>query len=391
MHSRYLVLQDIGRERLPERGSAPEFRGGYQPGPGVEPSISQVGEDDLLEFKNEPNTVAVAPIMPTKLVGPHKEGGQQKGGELDHFSDTGVASSAQTGHGVVVAILDTGIESTHEAFVDVKLRERDFCGFGIGDQNGHGTHSAGILVGREAGGNRIGVAPNVREALVGTVLGPSGDGESKWLFDGILWAVNNRADVISLSLGFDFPGLTNQMVGDGWPLELATSHALESYRTNIKLFDSLMAMIRARTELEGGVVVVAAAGNESRRDKDARFRIAAGIPAAAEGILSVGAVARHGKEFRVAPFSNKNVDLVAPGVGILSAKRGGGVGMSSGTSAACPQVAGIAALWWEALRNSRIPANASSVASHLVSTARIGSLEEGTTSSDCGFGLVTAP
>jgi hypothetical protein len=110
----------------------------------------------------------------------------------------------------------------------------------------------------------------------------------------------------------------------GWPVELATSVALEAYRANLRMFDALTQLIRSRAAFTPGTVVVAAAGNESKRNIDPDFEIAASLPAAVEGILSTGALGQATAGLTVAPFSNTFPQISAPGVGVVSANVGGG-------------------------------------------------------------------
>ena len=100
----------------------------------------------------------------------------------------GADVSARTGAGIVVAVLDTGIDASHPAFAGVEIIEEDFSGYGNGDVQGHGTHCAGTIFGRDVDGMRIGVAPGVTKALIGKVLGDDGNGGSDMLFRGIQWA-----------------------------------------------------------------------------------------------------------------------------------------------------------------------------------------------------------
>jgi len=95
--------------------------------------------------------------------------------------------------GITVAVLDTGIDSTHPAFTGVTLIEEDFSGSGNGDVQGHGSHCAGTIFGRDVDGTRIGVAPGVDRALIGKVLGDDGSGDSIGLFRGIQWATDQGA------------------------------------------------------------------------------------------------------------------------------------------------------------------------------------------------------
>ena len=143
-----------------------------------------------------------------------------------------------------------------------------------------------------------------------------------------------------------------------------------------------------------GTVLVAAAGNESRRHINPDFVIDVSIPAAAaRGMVSVGAThAGEGGRLRIAPFSNINPQLCAPGVGILSAARGGGLRVHNGTSMACPHVAGVAALWWSWIRDrNQGHVRATDVVAQLTATARDTVFEAGVTFSDRGAGAVLAP
>jgi subtilisin family serine protease len=362
--------------------------------------VLQLDKRGVRELARDPQVRAVAPVMPTTLIEPVADDeageGVDAGTGASATSTWGVTAvgadlSRCTGAGVVVSVLDTGIDSTHAAFQGVELVEMDFSGSGNGDKQGHGTHCAGTVFGRAVDGTRIGVAPGVTRALIGKVLGDDGSGDSDMLFRGIQWAVNEGAQVISMSLGFDFPGLVRRLTDQGWPVELATSAALEAYRANLRMFDALMQLIQRRAAFTPGTVVVAAAGNESKRQIDPDFEIAVSLPAAAEGVLSTGALAQSSAGLTVAPFSNTFPQLAAPGVGVISAKVGGGLRSLNGTSMATPHVAGLAALWWEDVAASPIPATATTVTARLLAHADTNALAVDGDIADRGVGLAKAP
>jgi subtilisin family serine protease len=393
----YVVLRDLAQ---------PFRRGGFRsanpfearsataaPSAPPQPRVdaARLTPKEVRELAQDPDVQAVAPVIPTQLIRPLEVDVAAAAQQAWGIAAVGAAESTYSGSGVVVAVLDTGIDRGHPAFAGATLVERDFSGSGDGDRQGHGTHCAGTIFGRDVAGARIGIARGVQKALIGKVLSDDGGGDSRMIFQGLQWALEEGADVISMSLGFDFPGAVRRMVEQGWPADLATSVALEGYRGNLRMFDAIMNMARARMAFDAGAVIVAAAGNESRRDQNATYEISVSIPAAAEGVVSVGALAEGQGGYSVAPFSNTLPQVSAPGVNILSATPGGGVRAMSGTSMACPHVAGVAALWWEALRAAPIRANATAVAAKLLSSARATVFAQNVDAADRGLGLITAP
>jgi subtilisin family serine protease len=223
------------------------------------------------------------------------------------------------------------------------------------------------------------------------VLGNDGSDSTDMLVNGMTWALQNKAHIISMSLGFDFPGMVAQLVAGGMPVDIATSQALEAYRDNLRMFDAVMAMMNAQGGLDTEPLVVAASGNESRRGDNPDFRVAASLPAAAEDVLSVAAIGRRGTGLAVADFSNTMARISAPGVDITSAFPGGDLQTWSGTSMACPHVAGVAALWWEALRAEGRDPDARLVAARISATARREVFGSGVSAEDVGDGFLTAP
>lgn len=212
------------------------------------------------------------------------------------------------GSGIRVCVVDTGVDDGHPALNQL-IAEWDFVNQDddASDDNGHGTHIAGIIASTDE--LYTGVAPGV-SLMAAKVLDAYGSGYESDVIAGIEWCVENGANVISLSLGAIYYGNC-----DKEPLGEAVNRASE-----------------------GGVVVVAAAGNNGRRVE---------LPACASGSIAVGAV---DKDKNVPYWSSRGheLDLVAPGVDITSTKVGGGWKWMSGTSMAAPHVSGVAALLLQA-------------------------------------------
>jgi subtilisin family serine protease len=189
---------------------------------------------------------------------------------------------ASKGRGVIVAHLDTGIDLTHPDLPAPALTRSFVEGVSSAqDGDGHGTHTAGTIVAKDNRVGVVGVAPSAT-LIVGKVLDDSGGGTDSGLIAGIDWAVANHARVITMSLG--------------------------GYDNTQSLHDACAAARSA------GVLVVAAAGNDDTS--------APSYPAAYASVVSVGAV---DSENNRADFSNfgRSVDVVAPGVEVLSTYVGG--------------------------------------------------------------------
>jgi len=385
------------------RAGEPASRGATRGGPVAGPATAAPARPVAVEIEElapakaraiakTKDVVAIAPVMPMKLIAPVALNLPVQPAAATvtwGVQAVGADTSPFTGNGIVVAVLDTGIDPNHPAFAGVELVRKNFTNAGDDDDHGHGTHCAGTIFGRDVNNTRIGIARGVKKAMIGKVLGGNGGG-SDIVMQAIQWATNNGANVISMSLGIDFPGFVKELEGQGVPTELATSMALEGYRANVLLFERLASLISAQNLLMQATLLVAAAGNESQRDVNPDFEIAVSPPAVSDGIVSVAALGQGAQGFTVATFSNTGAKVSGPGVGVISAKRGGGLTSMSGTSMATPHVAGVAALWAEKLTVAG-QLNASLLMNRLIGSATAAGIKAGTDPTDVGAGMVQAP
>lgn len=390
---KYIVLQTEGIivPTIENLGSRSSTRGLE-----VEPSTMKVEEAALTgternDLRRDPRTRAIAPIMPMKLIAPVDK--QEVAATAQATATWGVQAvrapeSSFDGSGITVAVLDTGIDPNHPAFAGKNLVRRNFTGESDDDQNGHGTHCAGTIFGQDTNSTRIGIARNIDRALIGKVLGNQG-GSSSTIAQAIQWAVNEGAHVISMSLGIDFPGYVDFLVNQqGLNINPATSIALEGYRANVNLFTELARFVEANNAFGQGTVIVAASGNESNRPT---YEIAVAPPAAGTGIISVGALQQGSNGLSVASFSNNQVDISGPGVGVISARRGGGLVSLSGTSMATPHAAGIAALWAQRQLSRTGRVDGQLLMAQLLGSGTMTPLVANAEAEDVGAGLVQAP
>lgn len=206
---------------------------------------------------------------------------------------------------IKVAILDTGIDKSHEdLFVSggVSFVEgvSDYS-----DDNGHGTHIAGIISGLNNTFGVVGVAPTIHLYSI-KVLDQYGNGNYSDVIAGIEWAISNNIDIINMSLGGKRRSKSLQRILD------------KAY--------------------ERGIVLVASAGNNGYERKGS-----ISYPAKYDTVIAVGAIDKQNKR---ASFSSvgKELELTAPGVDILSTMPNGTYGLNSGTSMAAPHVSGVAAI-----------------------------------------------
>lgn len=253
------------------------------------------------------------------------------------------------GQGIKVAVLDTGCIDTHPDLQGRIVAAKDFThsANGVYDKHGHGTHCAGIIAANRNKNGVVGVAPQA-DLLIAKVLDDSGQGGSRPIAAGVDWAVQQGADIISLSLGSNrYPRAIHNAI---------------------------------KRALARGVFVICAAGNDGVQGVD--------YPGALSETIAVGAIGQGG---RIAQFSSRGdqVTIAAPGHKILSTYTPNGYAVLSGTSMATPFVAGVVALMLakHRLYGGETPVNTQQqLIEHLQATARDIGAEGFDTAS--GWGLI---
>lgn len=212
------------------------------------------------------------------------------------------------GSGINVAILDTGIDYNH---IDLKDRVKGGINFTTPDKNdymdrqGHGTHCAGIVAASINNYGIIGVAPEANLYAV-KVLNDQGMGSLNWMIKGIEWCIENNIHVISMSLGSNVPN------------------------------SSLHNVIKKA--YKKGIIMIAAAGNDANGMVDT-----VDYPAKYPEVIAVAAI---DPNEQLGKFSSRgtDVEVAAAGVEVISTYLNNSYAKLSGTSMACPHIAGAVAI-----------------------------------------------
>jgi subtilisin len=312
----------------------------------------------LAALQNDPSVLAVIPNRPVFAYQVHADGkgenangkpGGGGGGTAQVIPAgvvrVGVPTGTSNGSGVGVAVLDTGVDLAHADLVGTVNAFNGFGGPSCQDDQGHGTHVAGIIAARDNSVDVVGVAPGTQIYCV-KVLDSAGSGSDANVMAGLEWVLDHHRSsvpnikVVNMSLGR--PG---------------------SVDDNPDLHDLMRSLKTA------GVTVVVAAGNDP--SLEASEQIPAGYP---EVVAVASTTAQAGSNlcrFLSSPiaadtasyFTSDGMGVIvsAPGeekedvakncsitsVGILSTRLGGGTTRMSGTSMASPHVAGIVARYYQ--------------------------------------------
>jgi len=258
-----------------------------------------------------------------------------------------VWASNNRGDSIRVAVLDTGIDITHTDLTVLGGANFIRTAKSYNDDNGHGTHCAGIIAALDNSYGVVGVAPEVDLYAV-KVLDRRGSGAISGIIAGIEWCITNNMDVLSMSFGSSVPSTT---------LEAECSIAYQA-----------------------GLVLVASAGN-SYAGTDT-----VGYPAHYDTVIAVGATDNNDV---IASFSSTgpSLSVVAPGVSIYSTYKGNTYATMRGTSMACPHTSGTVALILAEYTNL----TPQEVKNQLQDTAYFNSEKMGTEPNDVyGYGRIDA-
>jgi subtilisin family serine protease len=210
------------------------------------------------------------------------------------------------GEGVVVAVIDTGCDLDHPDLQNNLIEGYDFIDKTKSpvDKNGHGTHVAGTIAALNDKKGVVGVAPKSKIMPIRS-LDADGSGDLKAVCEGILFAADNGAHIITMSLGTP----SNSII----------------FKQTLKY------------AVDKGCVIFCAAGN-SGKDTDLMY------PAKYPETISVGSVSN---EFKISEFScskGSELDFLAPGEDVISCVPDNNYSNMTGTSMANPFAAGCAAL-----------------------------------------------
>lgn len=215
------------------------------------------------------------------------------------------------GKGIKIAVIDTGVAQHPDLVIKsgTCTLDKSKCSNSYTDDNGHGTHVAGIIAAQDNSIGVIGVAPEAEIYAIKS-LDSKGEGTTSSILAGIDWAITQNVDIINLSLSTSFEDVGMKEIID------------KAYQK--------------------GILVIAAAGNEGTSDGSAD---SVQYPARFENVIAVSAVDVNNQRLKTSSTGN-DVEIAAPGELILSTIPNGYKYMS-GTSMAAPHVTGLAALYME--------------------------------------------
>lgn len=299
------------------------------PTPPAEPVKEVLGESQELSTSPESTAIPTPKAIKGKGGAVRYLPADQTPWGIEITYDDSTIASTSGGAGINVAILDTGIATSHPDLKQRLVQCKDFTNFRspvidgkCEDKNGHGTHVAGIIA-ADAGADNLGIYGVAPEAQIFAykVCGISGSCYADDIAVALRTAADQGANIVNMSFG------SNSSSG---------------------LIKSAVEYVASK-----GVLMVAAAGN------DGPFPESIDYPAAYSEVVAVGAINRslvvtdwssRGINSKTKPYvvEEKDIEFASPGEYIESTWNNGGYAILSGTSMASPFVAGLAAKYWQA-------------------------------------------
>lgn len=274
----------------------------------IEKTRVQAGDRDKIisELSKNPNVEYAEPNYIGHLLFIPNDPKYSTEWDLPLVQSPGGWDITQGSSSVIVAFIDSGVNSAHEDLVGKIVTGFDVYNNNTNttDNNGHGTFVAGRISATH--NNSKGIASlggNTRIMSVKDTIDSTDTYSSFYLAHGIIWAADNGAKVISISQGADYPSISIQNAIDyAWGK---------------------------------GIIIVAAAGNNSG--------CCIIYPAAGNHVIAVGSLNSSGKKASASSIGLE-LDVMAGGAGVTSTTRNGSYGTGNGTSFSAPQVAALAAL-----------------------------------------------
>lgn len=305
--------------------------------------MSKLKQDSAVDYIEEDTIVKISTTSSVKSSTSVTNWG------IDDIKASQAWASGLTGKGIKIAIIDSGIASHSDLTIaGGKNVISDSSSTSYADENGHGTHVAGIIAAQGLNGGVKGVAPDASIYAV-KALDSEGEGYTSDIISGIDWAIQNNMNIISMSLGSD-------------ESSTALKNAID-------------------TAYNKGILIVAAAGNDGNA-KGTGTNIE--YPANYSSVIAVGAVNSNNTRASFSSTGNK-LEVSAPGVDIISTYLNNGYEEMSGTSMATPFVTGDLALL-----KQEYPSYTNAQLRQLLDSNIV---DLGTSGKDSlyGYGLITAP
>ncbi|MEH7708082.1 S8 family peptidase [Bacillus toyonensis] len=288
--------------------------------------VSKIPVDSIDSLRKNPNITTVEKDVSVEVIPDIKKEYSQKRSSImnsgapvlsdwnmERVKISPVHKQGYKGSNIKIGIIDSGIDITHE---DIKITD----GINIIDTNsnytdefGHGTRVAGVIAALDNNKGVLGMAPLSKIYAI-KVLDSRGKGSISNVISGIEWAIDNKLDIVNLSLQ-----------------TIINNNALEEV---------------VKKAHEQGIILVAAAGNKGHNGIQETIT----YPAAYKEVISVGAIDENNEKVIFSSVGNR-LDLVAPGNNVYTTIPRSFYYVYSGTSIASPHVAGIAALLKEANPN----------------------------------------